>query len=65
MIEFIEQNNILSTNQFGFRKGLSTEAAIIQFIDKVHNGLNKRHYTVAVFMDLSKAFDVSNHNILS
>ena len=58
MIEFIEQNNILSTNQFGFRKGLNTQAAITQFVDKVHTGLNKRHHTVAVFMDLSKAFDV-------
>ena len=64
MIEFIDQNNILSPNQFGFRKGLSTESAIIQFIDNVHKGLNKRHHTVAIFMDLSKAFDVLSHNIL-
>ena len=65
MIDFIDKNNILSTNQFGFRKGLSTESAIIQFIDKVHNGLSKRQHTIAVFMDLSKAFDVLDHNILS
>ena len=65
MVEFIEHNNILNINQFGFRKGLSTESAIIQFIDKIHKGLNKRHHTIAVFMDLSKAFDVLNHNILS
>ena len=64
MIEFVDQNSILSPNQFGFRKGLSTESAIIQFIDNVHKGLNKRHHTVAVFMDLSKAFDVLSHNIL-
>ena len=64
MIEFINQNNILSPNQFGFRKGLSTESAIIKLIDKVHKGLNKIHHTVAIFMDLSKAFDVLSHNIL-
>ena len=64
MIEFIDQNNILSPNQFGFRKGLSTESAIIQFIDNVHKGLDKRHHTIAIFMDLSKAFDVLSHNIL-
>ena len=64
MIEFIDQNNILSANQFGFRKGFSTESAIIQFINNVHNGLNKRNHTVAIFMDLSKAFDVLDHNIL-
>ena len=64
MIDFIEKNNILSNTQFGFRKGLSTEAAIIHFIDEIHKGLNDRQYTAAVFMDLSKAFDVLDHNIL-
>ena len=64
MVDFIDQNNILSSNQFGFRKGLSTESAIIQFINNIHNGLNKRRHTIAIFMDLSKDFDVLNHNIL-
>ena len=64
MIAFIEKNNILSETQFGFRKGLSTEAALTQFIDEIHKGLNDRQYTAAVFMDLSKAFDVLDHEIL-
>ena len=65
MIDFIEQNNIFSKTQFGFRSGLSTESALAHFIDKIHNGLNKRHHTVAIFMDLSKAFDVLDHSILA
>ena len=65
MIDFIEQNHIFSKTQFGFRSGLSTESALVHFIDKIHSGLNKRHNTVAVFMDLSKAFDVLDHNILA
>ena len=65
MMTFIESNNILSKTQFGFRKGMSTETAIINFIDKIHNGLNKRNHTAAIFMDLSKAFDVLDHNILA
>ena len=64
MVDLIDQNKILSSYQFGFRKGLSTESAIIQFINNIHNGLNKRRHTIAIFMDLSKAFDVLNHNIL-
>ena len=65
MIIFIEQNQIFSKTQFGFRSGLSTESALANFIDKIHNGLNKRHHTVAIFMDLSKAFDVLDHSILA
>ncbi|CAL4201144.1 unnamed protein product, partial [Meganyctiphanes norvegica] len=65
MMTFIESNNILSKTQFGFRKGMSTETAIINFIDKIHNGLNKINHTAAIFMDLSKAFDVLDHNILA
>ena len=65
MINYIEQHNILSKTQFGFRKGLSTENAIINFIDKIHIGLEKRLHTVAIFMDLSKAFDVLDHHILA
>ena len=64
MIDFIEQNHIFSKTQFGFRSGLSTESALAHFIDKIHNGLNKRHHIVAIFMDLSKEFDVLDHNIL-
>ena len=64
MIRFIEDNNIFSSTQFGFRSGLSTESAIIQFLDKIHDGLNKKQHTIAIFMDLSKAFDVLDHRIL-
>ena len=65
MISYIDKQNILSKNQFGFRKGLSTENAVINFIDKIYTGLEKRQHTAAIFMDLSKAFDVLDHQILA
>ena len=49
----------------GLEKGLSTENAIINFIDKIYTGLEKRLHTAAIFMDLSKAFDVLDHRILA
>ena len=64
MIKFIDRYNIFSKSQFGFRKNMSTEAALINFIDFVHKGLTAKHNVGAVFMDLSKAFDVMDHNIL-
>ena len=64
MLQFIEKHDILSKTQFGFRKNVSTETALINFIDFVHKGLTAKHNVGAVFMDLSKAFDVMDHNIL-
>ena len=64
MISFIEKYNLLSNTQFGFRKNMSTETALINYINKIHDGLNKKHYVMSIFMDLSKAFDLINHSIL-
>ena len=64
MITFIEKNKIFSDNQFGFRKMKSTETALMKFMDFIHNGLSKKQNVGTIFMDLSKAFDVMNHNIL-
>ena len=64
MITFIDKNNIFSDTQFGFRRKMSTETALLKFMDYVHNGLASKHYVGTVFMDLSKAFDVMNHDIL-
>ena len=64
MLKFIDRYNIFSKSQFGFRKNMSTEAALINFIDFVHKGLTDKQNVGAVFMDLSKAFDVMNHDIL-
>ena len=64
MLKFIDRYNIFSKSQFGFRKNMSTEAALINFIDFVHKGLTAKHNVGAIFMDLSKAFDVMNHDIL-
>ena len=64
MIIFINKNKILSDTQFGFRKNMSTETALMKFMDYIHSGLSSKHYVGTVFMDLSKAFDVMNHEIL-
>ena len=64
MIKFIDRFDIFSKSQFGFRKGVSTETALINFIDFVHKGLTAKHNVGAIFMDLSKAFDVMDHDIL-
>ena len=64
MLEFIKKNKIFSTTQYGFRKEMGTETALIDFTDFIHQGLLKRHNVGTIFMDLSKAFDVMDHNVL-
>ena len=61
---FLLVNNILNSSQFGFRKNFSTELAIIQLLDKIIDSLSRKEHIIAIFMDLSKAFDTIDHNIL-
>lgn len=64
MKSFIEENKILSSSQYGFRKGHSTQHAIIDFVEAIQTNMNKRLFTCGVFIDLKKAFDTVDHDIL-
>ena len=64
MLDFINRNNIFSTTQYGFRKEMGTETALVDFTDFIHQRLLKRHHVGSIFMDLSKAFDVMDQSIL-
>ena len=62
--KFLEDFNLISDSQFGFRSNMSTEKAIMQFTSKVFSNLERKHYVAGIFLDLSKAFDTLNHEIL-
>ena len=63
-VQFIEDNNLLFHNQFGFRSGCSTTDAILRLTDDCTNALDKRLYTLVIFLDFSKAFDTVNKDIM-
>ena len=56
--------NILTDKQYGVREKYSTIMAIINLVDQISNELDKKHFTLGIFIDLSKAFDTINHTIL-
>ena len=64
MIEFAERYNILHRCHFRFRKHYSTSHVLIHLINRISSAIDQRETTVGVFLDLSKAFDTLDHQIL-
>ena len=62
--KFLEDNNSLYSLQFGFRSKHSTSHALIQITEKIKNALDNGNHVCGVFIDLQKAFDTVNHDIL-
>jgi hypothetical protein len=62
--EHILKYKILRPEQFGFRKGLSTEDAMFKLTNTILTAWNKKEYVVGIFCDISKAFDCVSHDLL-
>ncbi len=49
---------------FGFRPNHSTSLALIEVVDNIYYHLDNKDYVVGIYLDLQKAFDTVNHEIL-
>ena len=61
---FFTSQHVLSSNQFGFRKAHSTVHALHSSVKIIEDAMNNNMHTIGIFIDLSKAFDTLDHNIL-
>jgi hypothetical protein len=61
---FISKYKILTGNQYGFQKDKSTILACQSFIGNAREALDRRSFTVGIFFDPTKAYDVIDHDIL-
>src|SRR2546425_6175956 len=64
MISYFEKFKILYDYQFGFRKSYSTSIAVIDVVNMIQNELFEDKFVLGIFMDLQKAFDTINFDIL-
>ena len=64
MYEYLNENNLLAEEQFGFRKYHSTEYAAISLVDHISNEMVHGKTPGALYIDLSKAFDTLSFDII-
>ena len=62
--DYFTEHKLMLDSQYGFRKKHSTEHAALELIDRLMEEIDKKNIPIAIFLDLSKAFDTLNHTIL-
>ena len=64
LVAYLNVNGKFAPNQYGFRKGHSTELAALELVDRLTQAMLKDENPFSIFIDLSKAFDTLDHEIL-
>ena len=61
---FLTKHHILHESQHGFQTNHSTCTAAMDLLNEITKNLDKKYLTLGLFIDISKAFDSINHDIL-
>ena len=61
IVKHLESNNLLCSNQHGFRKGRGCLTQLLKHIDRILNNFLNGNDTDCIYLDFSKAFDKVNH----
>ena len=62
--QYLHDNKLLSKNQYGFRKKFSIIDSLLFCTEFIRNKTDINNFVTAAFLDLSKAFDSINYDIL-
>ena len=62
--EFLVKHKLLFDHQYGYRSGHSTEHAALELTDRIITNIDNKKSPLNISLDLSKAFDTLDHNIL-
>ena len=61
---YIDKHVLLSDNQYRFRSNRSTSLALLELVEKITKSIDDGKYTIGICIDIKKAFDTIDHNIL-
>lgn len=64
IVQFIKKEKLLSDHQYGFRQGRSTINALVNATDEIYQNCENKRLTVGSFLDLTKAFDCVDINLV-
>lgn len=64
LVKFLEDNKLISHAQYGFRSKMSTSDAVHELTNHIVNDIDNKKKTIAIFLDLAKAFDTVSVQIL-
>ena len=62
--QFITETGQLYDSQYGFRKDHSCNDAISELLGEILHNLENNKFTIAIYIDLSKAFDTLQHSVI-
>ncbi|XP_047106196.1 uncharacterized protein LOC124775406 [Schistocerca piceifrons] len=64
LLEFTNKNFLLSNNQHSFRQSRSTTTAVYELLHAMLKAIDEKKMASGIFLDLSKAFDIIEHNAI-
>ncbi|KAL5252090.1 hypothetical protein ACHWQZ_G015036 [Mnemiopsis leidyi] len=64
LTQYLDDRGLISKCQYGFRKDHSTTYLMLDLFDRIYTSKSKNNHPGIIFLDIKKAFDTVNHDIL-